>query len=391
MAVAPKGIDVRQTSGQIVFRASLKDSAGAKLIAGTTNLSIYELQADGTLKTYDFADNTFKVTAITTEVLAMTVRKGNNNTTDLGLWTVSLATLTGFTANAIYIAIVSNVGASPPQQEREFQFGGAEGDLATSGTNVNANLELWRTVQPLNLTAQRVDVRLGEVVAGTITAAAFAADYFTAIAAAVWNALTATYNAVNSFGAFLQARLDVVLSSRAAPGAQMDLINAPNATALTAIGTAVRTNLAVELARIDATISSRMATFVYTAPDNAGIATLQGGQNTILGISQKHETMLVIVGAGPKYQYTTQALALSRGPGATACSFFVNQAGAAIPDADVWVTTDAAGANVIAGTLQTNSAGIVTFMLDVGLTYYLWVQKDGINSVKGLQFIAAAG
>jgi len=50
-----------------------------------------------------------------------------------------------------------------------------------------------------------------------------------------------------------------------------------------------------------------------------------------------------------------------------------------IADADVWVTTDSAGTNIIAGTLQTNSLGKVTFMLDTDVTYYLWVQKDGWN------------
>lgn len=40
----------------------------------------------------------------------------------------------------------------------------------------------------------------------------------------------------------------------------------------------------------------------------------------------------------------------------------------------VWVTTDAAGANVIAGTKYTNSSGEVTFQLDAG-TYYFWHQK----------------
>ncbi|MEW6495375.1 MAG: hypothetical protein AB1589_23085 [Cyanobacteriota bacterium] len=48
-----------------------------------------------------------------------------------------------------------------------------------------------------------------------------------------------------------------------------------------------------------------------------------------------------------------------------------------IADADVWVTTDAAGANTIASG-QTNSFGWVVFYLDDG-TYYVWRQKDGWN------------
>jgi hypothetical protein len=74
MALGPKGIDVRQTTGQLVFRAFLQTSAGALLGTGTTTLSLLEIQSDGTVKSYDFNDNTFKTTALTTATLAMTHR-----------------------------------------------------------------------------------------------------------------------------------------------------------------------------------------------------------------------------------------------------------------------------------------------------------------------------
>lgn len=61
-----------------------------------------------------------------------------------------------------------------------------------------------------------------------------------------------------------------------------------------------------------------------------------------------------------------------------------------IADADVWVTADAAGTSVVAGTLQTNSQGKATFLLDAGTTYYLWAQKNGINSIAGTAFVAVA-
>lgn len=61
-----------------------------------------------------------------------------------------------------------------------------------------------------------------------------------------------------------------------------------------------------------------------------------------------------------------------------------------IADADVWVTSDAAGQNVVAGTQQTNSSGNVTFLLDAGTDYYLWMQKDGFQSIRGEQFTAVA-
>lgn len=123
-----KGIDVRETTDRLVFRCSLKDSSGAKVTTGTTSLRLYELQSDGTLKTYDFDDNTFKTTTVTTETLALTHRTANNGATNTGIWTEDLATLTGFTRGNIYIAQITNTSASPESQEREFQFGDAEGD-----------------------------------------------------------------------------------------------------------------------------------------------------------------------------------------------------------------------------------------------------------------------
>lgn len=44
----------------------------------------------------------------------------------------------------------------------------------------------------------------------------------------------------------------------------------------------------------------------------------------------------------------------------------------------VWVTTDLAGTNVVAGSLSTDSFGNVTFYLDAG-TFYVWARLAGIN------------
>ena len=49
--------------------------------------------------------------------------------------------------------------------------------------------------------------------------------------------------------------------------------------------------------------------------------------------------------------------------------------GTPIDEADVWVTSDIAGANILASG-RTDLAGQVTFYLDVG-TQYFWRQKDG--------------
>lgn len=49
-----------------------------------------------------------------------------------------------------------------------------------------------------------------------------------------------------------------------------------------------------------------------------------------------------------------------------------------IDNVQVWLSTDAGGSNVIAGTLLTNAQGQVTFMLDAS-TYYVWREKAGYN------------
>ena len=66
------------------------------------------------------------------------------------------------------------------------------------------------------------------------------------------------------------------------------------------------------------------------------------------------------------------------GPGAIALPVIITDVvtGLAVVDAEVWVTTDAAGANTIAGTLRTNASGQAIFYLDAG-TYYVWAAKVG--------------
>lgn len=51
--------------------------------------------------------------------------------------------------------------------------------------------------------------------------------------------------------------------------------------------------------------------------------------------------------------------------------------GTPIDGAEVWITTDAAGVNVIASGI-TGAYGVVTFMLDAGVVY-LWRKKSGYN------------
>lgn len=78
------------------------------------------------------------------------------------------------------------------------------------------------------------------------------------------------------------------------------------------------------------------------------------------------------------------------GSGADSVTINIKEGGNNIGDASVWVSTDAAGSTIVAGTLRTDSSGNATFLLDAGSTYYLWMQKDGVNPIKGEQFTATA-
>jgi hypothetical protein len=138
-----KGIDVRQTGNQLVFRAFLQTSAGALLTTGTVVFYLTTIESDGTILTYDFAatgstPNQFTSATVTTETLAATYRKSNNGATDTGFWTATLSTLTGFTVGQICMVRCNCSGASPTDQMREFQYGSAEGDLVVTANGTGA-------------------------------------------------------------------------------------------------------------------------------------------------------------------------------------------------------------------------------------------------------------
>jgi hypothetical protein len=130
--MATRGIDVRQETDRIVFRVSLKDSGGAKVTTGTTEIRVYEVTDTGTLKVLDWTANTFVATGSGTPDDEGTMTHQNRRDsggTDVatGVWTVVLSTLTNFIEGNVYIVQVTNTNAVPESQEREFQFGSVEG------------------------------------------------------------------------------------------------------------------------------------------------------------------------------------------------------------------------------------------------------------------------
>lgn len=72
-------------------------------------------------------------------------------------------------------------------------------------------------------------------------------------------------------------------------------------------------------------------------------------------------------------------VAAAIGSGLLSCTWTQNDGqGHPMDNVQIWITTDEAGSNVVAGALYTDTAGEATFMLDAG-TYYVWREKGGYN------------
>lgn len=85
-----------------------------------------------------------------------------------------------------------------------------------------------------------------------------------------------------------------------------------------------------------------------------------------------YRTLIQVVGNNP---YSQSLI----GPGGVEVEVVIRTTAATpISNAEVWITTDSSGVNIVAGTLHTDAFGKAIFMLDAG-TYYMWVQKPGYN------------
>jgi hypothetical protein len=76
------------------------------------------------------------------------------------------------------------------------------------------------------------------------------------------------------------------------------------------------------------------------------------------------------------------------GSGAISHEITIDDGTDPIDGAEVWISTDLAGNNVVAGTLSTDALGNVTFLLDAG-NYYAWVQASGFNFTNPTAFTVA--
>lgn len=122
-----QGIDIREPS-DVRVRELLLDSDGAIITTGTATVKIAEVHTDESLRTFDFNDNTFKATAVTTETANLTHCTLDNATIDTGIWTFRQTTVGGFTAGNLYLTIVEHADLVSPIV-RTFQWGIASGSL----------------------------------------------------------------------------------------------------------------------------------------------------------------------------------------------------------------------------------------------------------------------
>jgi len=221
-------------------------------------------------------------------------------------------------------------------------------------------LPVWRdfVVLPANvydslvLGADRLDVDAAQVTANAITATAIDATAAAELADAVWDEVRAGHTSAGSFGLYLDAQV----SAAATP---------PTAAA---IADAVWDEaLAGHLLDGSAGDSLNSAGGAATDPWTAALpgAYPAGTAGWIVG--QRLDAKVSAMGGNS--------------PGAGAAEFVYTLSDAAsgdpIADADIWATTDSAGAVVVASG-RTDQNGRVTFYLDPGVVY-LWRQKSGWN------------
>jgi len=157
---------------------------------------------------------------------------------------------------------------------------------------------------------------------------------------AIWHQLVASVATASTMGKLIVDYLNAAITSRAATGAQMTL-----------------ENNAITAAKYD-----KSTAFPVVSVDSGStrIARTGADVDTLKTLSDQLDTSGAVAGAGAiTFTYTLTN----------------SEDDLPIADADFWVTSDLAGANVIASG-KTDQYGKVTFYLDAG-TVYVWRQKSG--------------
>lgn len=209
------------------------------------------------------------------------------------------------------------------------------------------------------LSTDRLQVHAAEITDDLITAAAIATD-----------AITSDALATSALNEIADATWDEALSGHATAGSTGEALSDASAGSATAAQIAD--------AVWDEALSGHLtAGSTGAALDDAGGAAADPW-NTTLPAAYSSNTAGWIL--GNRLDAKVSAIT-GNSPGAGAVEFTYTLTEpdlvTPIPDADVWATTDSAGATVVASG-RTNQYGIITFYLDAG-TIYIWRQKSGYN------------
>lgn len=250
---------------------------------------------------------------------------------------------------------------------------------------------VWDAATSGMVTAGSIGKRISDNLDATITSRPAATDYTSARAikldyldAPVSSLLapggiTSLAADVSSIKTVVDANMDATISSRATVSGTWDALTSGMVT----VGSVGK--LLVD--RIDDAITSRLAagSAVAIVTGSIEVNTYAPGQdpatlvwNTLLANIQTNSSIGKLLKDRVPYLDATVSSRLSAGVGSSTYSVTVTTDDGVTPisGASVWVTTDIAGVNVIAGTLTTNGAGVATFLLDPA-SYYLWRQAEG--------------
>jgi hypothetical protein len=398
------GIDFDASTGLHGFKVDTSDNSDAGFYADGSHYLIWvdAITADGQTVRFGFETMLGVVARPATAGRKINVTSGG--TVEADLQTIKTQTVTcagGVTIPAATLASTTNITAATG---------------ITVGTNNDKTGYTLTQAFPSNFSSLSIDasgrVDMGKVkgddaaglqtmnadtiaegfvyakaVAGSLTAADFSSDFFTE----VWHVEPANAALGGAgMGYLLVTNIDAPISSRATPAQ----VNTEADTALADAGvTSVRmTNIDTAATRFQTMIVLDGSVYQFTAN-----ALELGPSGSGLTAQQTRDAMKLAPTAGAAATDSIDDkldglgdIAGIPGPGADECTINIKVGGTPVPDADVWITSDAAGDTIVAGTLQTDSSGDVTFLLDAGNTYYLWMQKDGYNSIEGTSFVAVA-
>jgi len=143
-----------------------------------------------------------------------------------------------------------------------------------------------------------------------------------------------------------------------------------------------------------ASISGNVMLLEWYTPGSGGVELGETDETAYRGDRGKTAYDHSQLATGNPHSVTASDVGLGNVENAAASSLYetianVSTLSDAVDGAAVWITTDIAGTNTIAGTLYTTAMGVTqAFMLDAG-TYYVWVQRAGINFTNPTEITVA--